>query len=79
MRKEACSTERRPVDRRRSRGTIAPAAREPDRRRTKDWDGAPLYSHDGRYIAYSSQATPGYESDLKRLALYDARPRARAT
>jgi len=35
------------------------------------WDGSPLYSPDGRYIAYRSQATPGYESDLFRIALYD--------
>jgi dipeptidyl aminopeptidase/acylaminoacyl peptidase len=35
------------------------------------WDGAPLYSPDGRYIAYRSQATPRYESDLFRIALYD--------
>jgi dipeptidyl aminopeptidase/acylaminoacyl peptidase len=35
------------------------------------WDGAPLYSPDGRWIAYVSQETPGYESDLRRLALYD--------
>lgn len=35
------------------------------------WDGAPLYSPDGRFIAYRSQATPGYESDLFRLAVYD--------
>ncbi len=34
-------------------------------------DSAPLYSPDGRYIAYLSQETPGYESDLYRLALYD--------
>ena len=33
------------------------------------WDGAPLYSPDGRWIAYLSQATPGYESDLVRLAV----------
>ncbi|MBI5434219.1 MAG: S9 family peptidase [Planctomycetes bacterium] len=37
----------------------------------KGFDGAPLYSPDGRYLAYISQATPGCESDLKRLALYD--------
>lgn len=37
----------------------------------KGWDGEPLYSPDGRYIGFVSQATPGYESDLKRLALYD--------
>ena len=36
------------------------------------WDGAPLYSPDGRWIAYLSQATPGYESDLYRLAVIDA-------
>jgi dipeptidyl aminopeptidase/acylaminoacyl peptidase len=35
------------------------------------WDGAPLFSPDGHYLAYLSQATPGYESDLFRLALYD--------
>ncbi|MFB3905001.1 MAG: alpha/beta fold hydrolase [Acidobacteriota bacterium] len=35
------------------------------------WDGSPLYSPDGRYIAYRSQASPGYESDLFRIALYD--------
>lgn len=35
------------------------------------WDGAPLYSPDGRWIAYVSQATPGYESDLRRLTLLE--------
>lgn len=35
------------------------------------WDGSPAYSPDGRYIAYRSQETPGYESDLFRIALYD--------
>ncbi|HXK58991.1 MAG TPA: S9 family peptidase [Acidobacteriota bacterium] len=35
------------------------------------WDGSPLYSPDGRYIAYRSQATPAYESDLFRIAVYD--------
>ncbi len=35
------------------------------------FDGSPLYSPDGRYIAYLSQETPGYESDLYRLMLYD--------
>jgi dipeptidyl aminopeptidase/acylaminoacyl peptidase len=34
-----------------------------------DW--APVYSPDGRWIAYRSQATPGYESDRWRLMLYD--------
>ena len=35
------------------------------------WDGAPLYSPDGKSIAFISQATPAYESDLKRLAVLD--------
>jgi len=37
------------------------------------WDGDPVYSPDGRYIAYRSQARPGRESDLFRLAVYDRR------
>ncbi len=35
------------------------------------WDGSPLYSPDGRYIAYRSQAVAGYEAAYFRLALYD--------
>ena len=35
------------------------------------FDGHPAYSPDGRYIAYHSQATPEYESDLFRLMLYN--------
>lgn len=41
---------------------------------TKDnpaWDGQPLYSPDGRYIAYRFQTIPSYESDRFRLAIYD--------
>jgi len=34
-------------------------------------DSTPLYSPDGRYIAYRAQQRPGYESDLFRLMLYD--------
>ena len=34
-------------------------------------DETPLYSPDGRYIAYRAQARPGYESDRWRLTLYD--------
>jgi dipeptidyl aminopeptidase/acylaminoacyl peptidase len=36
-------------------------------------DLIPLYSPDGRYIAYIGQQRPGYESDLSRLILYDRR------
>ena len=35
------------------------------------YDGSPMYSPDGRYIAYRMQKQPAYESDLFRLALYD--------
>lgn len=41
---------------------------------TKDneaWDGSPVYSPDGRYIAYRKQVVPCYESDRFRIALYD--------
>ncbi|MHB8656125.1 MAG: TonB family protein [Terriglobia bacterium] len=34
-------------------------------------DASPQYSPDGRYIAYTSQARNGYESDLFRLRVYD--------
>ena len=34
-------------------------------------DQSPVYSPDGRYIAYRSQATPGFESARWRLMLYD--------
>jgi len=34
-------------------------------------DAAPQYSPNGRYIAYTSQARDGYESDLLRLRVYD--------
>ena len=35
------------------------------------YDGSPKFSADGRFIAYRSQITPGYESDRFRLMLYD--------
>src|SRR5258706_15559197 len=35
------------------------------------YDGSPKFSADGRYIAYRSQITAGYESDRFRLMLYD--------
>ncbi len=34
-------------------------------------DSSPLYSPDGKYIAYCAQQRPGYESDRFRLMLYD--------
>jgi dipeptidyl aminopeptidase/acylaminoacyl peptidase len=34
-------------------------------------DSTPLYSPDGRYIAYRAQHRAGYESDTLRLMLYD--------
>lgn len=40
------------------------------------WDGAPLYSPDGTSIAFISQATPAYESDLKRLAVLNRATKA---
>ncbi|HYR78138.1 MAG TPA: S9 family peptidase [Pyrinomonadaceae bacterium] len=35
------------------------------------YDGSPQFSPDGRYLAYRSQVTPGFESDRFRLVLYD--------
>lgn len=35
------------------------------------YDGSPQFSRDGRYLAYRSQVTPGFESDRFRLMLYD--------
>ncbi len=35
------------------------------------WDGSPVYSPDGKYIAYRMQLTPKYESDRYGIALYD--------
>ncbi len=37
----------------------------------KAFDGDPLYSPDGKWIAYRTQAVPGFEADCFRLALYD--------
>jgi len=41
-------------------------------------DSSPLYSPDGRYIAYRAQQRPGYESDRFRLMLYDRKTGTRA-
>ncbi|HUE83121.1 MAG TPA: S9 family peptidase [Pyrinomonadaceae bacterium] len=35
------------------------------------WDGSPLYSPDGRYLAYRAQTRPRFEADRFRLMLYD--------
>ena len=35
------------------------------------FDGGPVYSPDGKYIAYHAQLTPEYESDRWRVMLYD--------
>jgi len=42
-------------------------------------DTSPLYSPDGRYIAYRAQQRPGYESDRFRLMLYDRKTGERKT
>src|SRR5713101_6853156 len=35
------------------------------------FDGNPVYSPDGKFIAYHAQLTPGYEADRWRVMLYD--------
>lgn len=35
------------------------------------YDGEPLYSPNGKYIAFRTQSIPGYEADLFRIAIYD--------
>ena len=40
-------------------------------RSNRAFDGSPLYSPDGRSIAYKVQRVPGYESDRSVLAIYD--------
>ncbi len=37
----------------------------------KGWDGSPVWSPDGRFIAYRSQARDGYEADKTRLAIVE--------
>jgi dipeptidyl aminopeptidase/acylaminoacyl peptidase len=39
----------------------------------KAYDGSPVFSPDGKYIAFTRHNIPGYESDRKRLALYDVK------
>jgi len=52
--------------------TVPVAGGEPKRITTqKGFDGNPVYSPDGKYIAYHAQLTPGYESDRWRVMLYE--------
>jgi dipeptidyl aminopeptidase/acylaminoacyl peptidase len=41
-------------------------------------DNTPLYSPDGKYIAYRAQQRPGYESDRWRLTRYDRKYKSTA-
>lgn len=41
----------------------------------KAFDGEPIFSPNGRYIAYQTQKIPGFESDKKVLAVYDLKKR----
>lgn len=53
---------------------VAPAdGSVPGRRLTPNtgWDGSPAPSPDGKYVAFRSQATDGFESDLFTIQLYD--------
>ena len=45
----------------------------------KAYDGDPVYSPDGRYIAFRTQTVPGYEADRFRLAVYDRVKKERIT
>ena len=48
------------------------AGGEPKRITTQPgFDGNPVYSPDGKYIAYHAQLTAGYEADKWRVMLYD--------
>ncbi len=39
--------------------------------RNRGYDAGPVYTRDGRYIIYRSQATPGFEADRWRLMAYN--------
>src|SRR5215467_2001087 len=51
---------------------VAVGGGEPKRITTQTgFDGNPVYSPDGKYIAYRAQLTAGYEADRWRVMLYD--------
>jgi dipeptidyl aminopeptidase/acylaminoacyl peptidase len=52
---------------------LVPVAGGPSKRITTQpgFDGNPVYSPDGRYIAYHAQLTAAYEADRWRVMLYD--------
>ncbi|MDP2303907.1 MAG: S9 family peptidase [Ignavibacteria bacterium] len=39
--------------------------------KNKAWDGTPIYSPDGKYLAYRKQLIPAYEADKFRISLYN--------
>jgi dipeptidyl aminopeptidase/acylaminoacyl peptidase len=52
--------------------TVPVAGGEPKRITTQTgFDGNPVYSPDGKYIAYHAQLTAGYEADRWRVMLFD--------
>ena len=52
--------------------TVPVSGGEPKRITTQPgFDGNPVYSPDGKYIAYHAQLTAGYEADRWRVMLYD--------
>src|SRR6266850_294272 len=56
--------------------TVTVSGGEPKRITTQQgFDGNPVYSPDGKYIAYHAQLTPGYEADRWRVMLYDRQSR----
>jgi dipeptidyl aminopeptidase/acylaminoacyl peptidase len=55
---------------------VPTAGGEPKRITTNPgFDGNPVYSPDGKFIAYHAQFTAGYESDRWRVMLYDRQTR----
>lgn len=39
----------------------------------KAWDGAPVFSPDGNFVAYRTQKIPGFEADRFRIAVYNTK------